>query len=198
MPLIALTGGIASGKTTIARRFAELGAVVVDADRIVRTVQAPGSDVLHAIAAAFGNDVITDEGALDRAALAERVFGRPEALARLNAIVHPAVQAEAQRQFNEAFARDPDAVVVYDVPLLAETRARGEWDAVIVAHAPQHVRLQRLIRLRGMAADAAQQRIASQTSDDARLALADYVVDTSGELSATLTQADEVWEQLQL
>ncbi|MGO1854558.1 MAG: dephospho-CoA kinase, partial [Microbacteriaceae bacterium] len=127
MPLIALTGGIASGKSTIARRLQEHGAVIVDADQIVRDVQAPGSPVLREIADAFGDDVIDSSGALDRAGLGARVFGDDAALKRLNAIVHPAVRAESARRFREAFETDADAVVVYDVPLLVEARADDPW-----------------------------------------------------------------------
>ena len=107
MPLIALTGGIASGKSTIARRLAEHGAVIVDADAIVRDVQQPGSPVLERIAAAFGGEMLTADGALDRAALGGVVFGDPDALARLNGIVHPAVREESARRFAAAFAADP-------------------------------------------------------------------------------------------
>ncbi len=117
MPLIALTGGIASGKSTIARRLQEHGAIIIDADQIVRDVQAPGSPVLTEIAEAFGSEMIDSSGALDRAALGALVFGDPDALAKLNAIVHPAVQAESQRRFDAA---EPGAFVVYDVPLLVE------------------------------------------------------------------------------
>ena len=109
MPLIALTGGIASGKSTIANRLAELGAVIVDADRIVREVQAPGSEVLDAIARTFGDAVIAEDGSLDRAALGATVFADPDRLAQLNAIVHPAVRAESQRRFDAALRADPDA-----------------------------------------------------------------------------------------
>ncbi|NKF32025.1 dephospho-CoA kinase, partial [Pseudomonas sp. BGM005] len=115
MVLIALTGGIASGKSTIARRLAERGAVIVDADQIVRDVQAPGTPVLAAIAETFGAEVIAADGSLDRPALGAKVFGDPEQLARLNAIVHPAVRIESQRRFDEAAAAHSDAVVVYDV-----------------------------------------------------------------------------------
>lgn len=194
MPLIALTGGIASGKSTIARRLSELGAVIVDADQIVRDVQAPASPVLDRIEEAFGADVITAEGALDRASLGAKVFGDPAALATLNAIVHPAVRAESQRRFEEAASADPQAVVVYDVPLLVEARVDDPWDLIVVAHAPADERRRRLVELRGMPARAAQERIDAQVSDDRRLAIADEVIDTSGTLAQTLAQTDALWE----
>lgn len=196
MPLIALTGGIASGKSTIARRLAELGAVVVDADQIVRDVQSPGSEVLARIEDAFGADVISADGALDRAALGAKVFGDPEQLARLNAIVHPAVRAESQRRFEAAAAADPDGVVVYDVPLLVEARVDDPWDLIVVAHAPAQERRRRLVELRGMAEQAAQERINAQVSDERRLAIADEVVDTSGSLEQTMLQTDALWERI--
>lgn len=196
MPLIALTGGIASGKSTIARRLAEHGAVIVDADRIVRDVQAPGTPVLQRIAQEFGADVLSPGGELDRAALGARVFGDAERLAVLNGIVHPAVRAESQRRFDEAFGNDQGAVVVYDVPLLVEARVDDPWDLIVVAHAPASVRLRRLIELRGMDETAAQARIGAQASDDQRLAIADVVIDTGGTLAQTLQQVDTLWERI--
>lgn len=196
MPLIALTGGIASGKSTIARRLAEHGAVIVDADQIVRDVQAPGSPVLGEIATAFGDDVIASDGSLDRAALGARVFGDDGALKRLNAIVHPAVRAESARRFAAAFEADADAVVVYDVPLLVEARVDDAWDRIVVAHAPADERLRRLIEIRGMEPGAAQDRIDAQVPDHKRLEIADIVIDTSGTLEETGTQTDAVWKQL--
>lgn len=196
MPLIALTGGIASGKSTIARRLAELGAVVVDADQIVRDVQSPGSEVLARIEDAFGADVISADGALDRAALGAKVFADPEQLARLNAIVHPAVRAESQRRFEAAAAAEPGGVVVYDVPLLVEARVDDPWDLIVVAHAPPQERRRRLVELRGMAEQAAQERIDAQVSDERRLAIADEVVDTSGSLEQTMLQTDALWERI--
>lgn len=196
MPLVALTGGIASGKSTIARRLGERGAVVVDADQIVRAVQRPGSPVLGAIADAFGAELIGPGGELDRAALGSKVFGDPEAVHRLNAIVHPAVRTESARRFGAAFAADPGAIVVYDVPLLAEARADDPWDLVVVADAPAAVRRERLVELRGMTETDADARLASQVSDDVRLALADVVIDTAGSLDETLRQADDLWDRL--
>lgn len=196
MPLIALTGGIASGKSTIAARLAEHGAVIVDADRIVRDVQAAGSPVLARISAEFGADVIGPDGELDRAALGRRVFGDPEALGRLNAIVHPAVKAESQRRFEAALAADPTAVVVYDVPLLVEARVDDPWDLIVVADAPAEVREERLVHERGLDREEARKRIASQASDEKRRAVADVVVDTAGSLDDTLRQTDDLWHRL--
>jgi dephospho-CoA kinase len=196
MPLIALTGGIASGKSTIARRLAEHGAVIVDADQIVRDVQSPGSPVLQRIAEEFGADIIAADGALDRAALGAAVFGDPERLAQLNAIVHPAVRAESQRRFEEALSADAGAVVVYDVPLLVEARVDDPWDTIVVAHAPQTERRRRLIDIRGMDAQAADARIAAQVSDEQRLAIADVVIDTAGTIAETHAQTDALWERI--
>ncbi|MBF4561066.1 dephospho-CoA kinase [Microbacterium sp. VKM Ac-2870] len=196
MPLIALTGGIASGKSTIARRLAERGAIVVDADAIVREVQQPGSPVLHAIADSFGAGVIAADGSLDRPTLGAIVFSDSAARRRLNAIVHPAVREESARKFAEAFATDPHAVVVYDVPLLVEARADDPWELVVVAHAPASTRGERLVAFRGMTPDDARARISAQADDDARLAIADVVIDTTGTIDDTVAQADALWDRL--
>ncbi len=196
MPLVALTGGIGSGKSTIARRLAEHGAVIVDADAIVRDVQSPGSPVLSRIADAFGAYLIGAGGVLDRAGLGSIVFGDDEARARLNAIVHPAVQRESARRFANAFAADPAAVVVYDVPLLVEARVEDPWDLVVVADAPAPVRARRLVELRGMSVADADARIAAQVSDERRREVADIVIDTSGTLDRTLSQTDALWRRL--
>lgn len=196
MPLIALTGGIAAGKSTVAERLSAHGAVVVDADGIVRELQRPGAPVTAAIAAAFGDEVLTSAGELDRAVLGTIVFGDDAARERLNGIVHPAVRAESARRFDEAFAADPGAVVVYDVPLLVEARADDPWDRIVVVHAPAPVRAERLVRLRGMTPVEAAGRIAAQVSDAERLAVADDVIDTTGTLEDTHAQVDALWERL--
>nr|WP_272918308.1 dephospho-CoA kinase [Microbacterium sp. TL13] len=191
-----MTGGIASGKSTISRMLAEKGAVIVDADAIVREVQAPGSPVLAAIAAEFGPEVLRPDGSLDRPALGARVFGHPERLAALNALVHPAVREESQRRFRAALSADPGALVVYDVPLLAESRGTGEWDLVVVAHAPAELRVRRLVDQRGLSEAEARARVAAQAGDDERLALANVVIDTAGDMDATRRQIDELWDRV--
>lgn len=196
MTLIGLTGGIASGKSTIARRLAERGAVVVDADLLAREAVAAGSAGLAAVVAAFGEGVLAEDGGLDRAALGAQVFADASARERLNGIVHPVVQRLARERFAAAFAADPEAVVVYDVPLLVEAAAGHAWDLVVVAHAPAAVRRERLIAVRGLSPEEADRRIAAQADDAERLAVADAVIDTSGTLEQTLEQTDRLWQRL--
>ncbi|KZX22425.1 Dephospho-CoA kinase [Rathayibacter tanaceti] len=140
--------------------------------------------------------MIRSDGSLDRAALGAIVFSDEAARADLNAITHPAVTLRSQRLFAEASTADPDAVVVYDVPLLAEGRGAGEFDEVVVVHAPQEVRVERLVALRGMTEEEARARISSQASDEERLALADVVIDSSGTLEETLARTDALWANL--
>lgn len=196
MPLIALTGGIAAGKSTVADRLAALGAVVVDADQLSRAAVEPGSPGLDAVARRFGTRVIGDDGALDRAALGAIVFSDPEARAALNAIVHPEVGRLSQAAFADAFAADPHTVVVYDVPLLAESRGAREFDAVVVVHASAEERIRRLMEHRSMSRDDAERRIGAQASDADRLALADHVIDATGTLGETLAATDALWPTL--
>jgi len=194
--VIGLTGGIAAGKSAVAARLAALGAVVIDADLLAREAVAPGSPGLAAIRERFGDAVLAPDGSLDRAALGARVFSDPGARAALNAIVHP----EVQRLYRERLARieadEPEAIVVYDVPLLVEARSADEFSVVVVAHAPADERVERLVALRGMDRASAHDRVAAQASDDERLAAADVVIDTSGTMAHTLDQVDALWERL--
>lgn len=196
MLLVALTGGIASGKSTVARRLAERGAVVVDADQVARDVVAPGEPALDRIVATFGSGVLAADGSLDRPALGAIVFADPEGRAELNAITHPAVLARSREQFAAAARADPDAIVVYDIPLLVEAGRHDEFDLVVVVHAAEESRLERLMRLRGMTRDEALARIRSQAPEEQRLAIADVVIDADGALEETLAQADALWENL--
>jgi dephospho-CoA kinase len=194
--LIGLTGGIASGKSTVARRLAERGAVAVDADQIAREVVEPGTPALAEIAATFGDGVLNADGSLNRAALGAIVFSDESSRLRLNAITHPAVLRRSTERFEEARRANPDAIIVYDVPLLVETANAYPFDLIVVAHADAETRIRRLVELRGMAADEATRRIRSQASDEERLAVADVVIDTDGTLEHTLAQADSLWERL--
>ncbi len=196
MEVIGLTGGIAAGKTAVATRLAELGAIVIDADRLAREAVAPGSPALEAIVARFGDRVLGVDGELDRPGLGAIVFDDPAALRDLNAIVHPAVQHRYDELVAEAAARDPDAIAVYDVPLLAEARAASEFSLVVVVDAPAELRVERLVSLRGMDRSAALARIGAQIADDERRAIADVVIDSSGTIEHTIEQVDALWERL--
>jgi len=196
MQLIGLTGGIASGKSVVAARLAEHGAVVVDADRIAREVVEPGSPALARIAEEFGDEVIASDGSLDRAALGALLFESPEKRAALNAITHPAVGIRSKELFAAAAAADPDAIVVYDVPLLVEAGRVDEFDLIVVVNASTETRLNRMVELRGMTRDEAMHRLNSQATNTERLAVADVVIDSNGTLEQTLEQADALWEKL--
>jgi len=196
MLLVALTGGIASGKSTVARRLAEHGAVVVDADQVARQVVEPGEPALARIAEEFGPGVIAADGSLDRPALGALIFSDPEGRQRLNAITHPAVLARSHELFAAAADGDPDAIVVYDIPLLVEAGRVDEFDIVVVVHAATETRVQRMIELRGMTREEALHRINSQATDTQRLAIADVVIDADGRLEETLAQTDALWVNL--
>jgi dephospho-CoA kinase len=194
--VIGLTGGIAAGKSAVAARLRELGAVVIDADALAREVVEPGTPGLDAIAERFGPEVLAADGTLDRPRLGAIIFGDDAARADLNAIVHPEVRRRYDELVAEAFARDRDAIVVYDVPLLAEARAASEFGLVVVVDAPADVRLERLVALRGMDREQARSRIAAQISDEERRAMADVVIDSSGTIEHTMEQVDALWERL--
>jgi dephospho-CoA kinase len=196
MLLVGLTGGIASGKSVVAARLGEHGAVVIDADAIAREVVEPGTPALARIAEEFGRGVFADDGSLDRPALGAIVFADPAKLAVLNGITHPAVRELSHRRFAEAGEADPDAVVVYDVPLLTEARGKDEFDVVVVVSAPEEIRIERMVSLRGMSRTEAERRIRSQVGEEQRRALADFVIESGGTLEETLAQADDLWPEL--
>lgn len=197
--LIGLTGGIASGKTAVATRLEERGAVRIDADKLARDVVAPGTTGLAAISSRFGPGVIAADGSLDRASLGAIIFSQEEARLALNAITHPAIQALTATQFREAAEADPAAVVVYDVPLLVESPealGRHEFNLIVVVEASEATRLDRLITLRGLTREDALRRLSSQATDAERRQIADVVIDSNGSLAETLQQADDLWESL--
>lgn len=197
MLTLAVTGGIGAGKSTVSAILSELGAVVVDSDRLAREVVAPGTPGLAAVVAAFGPGVLRSDGELDRAALAAVVFDPldgGEARALLESITHPLVRAEFHRRRAEAVRHDPDAIVVNDIPLL-RTRAEADaFDLVLVVVAPDGLRVERLVE-RGLAADEARARIAAQISDSERMALADLVIHNDGDPEDLRTQVERVWAE---
>lgn len=193
MILVGLTGGIGSGKSTVSAMLVERGAVLIDADQVVRDVQQPGSPVLAAIADRFGADVIDDAGALDRAALAAVAFGDADALKALNSIVHPAVGVEMARLVAEQ--AETSHVVVLDIPLLTEN-PRHDLQGRIVVDVPESVQVERLVRHRGFDEADARARIGRQASREERLVGADFVVDNSGAPEALTSQVDELWAWL--
>lgn len=190
MILVGLTGGIGSGKSTVSALLAEHGAIIIDADAITRQLQQPGAPLLDELSSAFGEDIIGKDGALDRAALAARVFGDAEALKRLNGIVHPAVGREMAAQLNAQ--RDTDNVVVLDIPLLVENPRDGLCGTIVV-DLPTDVAVDRLVEFRGMTRDDAEARISRQASREQRIAIADQVIDNSGSVDDLRRQVDAVW-----
>ncbi|MGW0061308.1 dephospho-CoA kinase [Streptosporangium sandarakinum] len=190
---VGLTGGIGSGKSEVSRRLASLGAVVIDADRIAREVVEPGTEGLARVVEAFGAGILRADGTLDRPKLGSIVFSDPERLAVLNGIVHPLVGARVAELQDRA---DADAIVVYDVPLLAENGLALMYDVVVVVDAADDVRIARLVELRGMARQDAEARIAAQASREDRLKVADIVVPNEGSLEELTARAEEVWAEL--
>ncbi|MCC2333344.1 dephospho-CoA kinase [Cellulomonas wangsupingiae] len=196
MQRIGLTGGIAAGKSVAARRFAASGAVVVDADLLAREAVAPGSPGLDAVVEEFGAGVLDAAGELDRAALGRIVFADPVARARLDALVHPVVRRLAAEREAAAATLDAGAVVVHDIPLLVETGQAEDFHVVVVVHTPAVLRVERLVRLRGMDRADAEARVAAQARDEERLAVADVVLDGSGSDADLERQVDELWTRL--
>ncbi|WP_138413746.1 dephospho-CoA kinase [Sinomonas gamaensis] len=190
---VGLTGGIASGKSEVSRRLAELGAVLIDADLLAREAVEPGSEGLAEVVREFGPGVLQDDGALDRAALGAKVFADPERRGQLNAIVHPRVRARAAELM--AAASD-DAVVVQDIPLLVETGQAGSFDVVVVVDAPDDLRIRRLAERNGMTREEAAARMAAQATREERLAAADHVIENSGSLDELRAAVDRLWQDV--
>jgi dephospho-CoA kinase len=190
--MVGLTGGIGAGKSVVAQRLAEHGAVVVDSDALAREVVEPGTDGLATVVAEFGPYVLRPDGALDRPALGRIVFGDPPARARLERILHPLVRARSAEIVASA---DPAAVVVNDVPLLVENNLQAAYEIVIVVEAPESVRVARLIADRGMTESDAHARIAAQATDEQRRAVADVVIINNGTRGELNDQVDAVWRE---
>lgn len=197
MRRIGLTGGIAAGKSAVAARLAEHGAVIIDADRIAREVVEPGEPALEAIRSEFGERILRPDGALDRAALGAIIFSDPAARRKLEAITHPAIAERSEQLVAAAVVANPDVVIVQDIPLLAELgRDRYALDAVVVVEADAETRVRRMVELRGMPEADARARVAAQASDADRRAIAGHLIDANGTLEHTLAQVDVLWSEL--
>lgn len=188
---LGLTGGIGAGKSTVAKTFVEHGAYIIDADKIAREVVAPGSEGLAALVAAFGDDILGADGALDRPALAAKAFADDESRTTLNGITHPLIGARTQELLDAAPA---DAIVVQDIPLLVENHTAPFFHLVVVVHADEELRVQRLTTLRGVAEADARARIAAQATEEQRRAVADAWLDNSGTADDLAEAAAALWE----
>jgi dephospho-CoA kinase len=193
--VLGLTGGIGSGKSTVSALLEAKGAVIIDADRIVRELQQPGEPVFEAMVETFGDGIVAADGTLDRQAVADLVFGDEEKLATLNGIVHPAVGVRMAEQL--AALADTDQVVILDVPLLVEGKGKYDTAGTIVVDVDPDLAVQRLVEHRGFTEADARSRMARQASREDRLAKADVVIDNSGAVSDLGPQIDALWDRIQ-
>ena len=193
MYLVGLTGGIAAGKSTVARRWAEHGAVEIDADQLARDVIAPGTSGATELREVFGEDVFNEDGTLNRAALGVEVFSNPERLKQLEAIIHPRVKKLAQ-QLIESQAED--AIVIYNVPLLVEASVDLPFDIIVTVEAPAEKQIDRLVSIRKMDRGEAERRISSQASPAQRANAADVILNSNQDLHKLLKDTDQLWKQI--
>jgi dephospho-CoA kinase len=196
---VGLTGGIASGKSLVGGMLRDLGAIVIDADAVAREVVAPGSPVLQEIVTAFGPSVLTPDGALDRRALAERIFGDPASRQRLNAITHPAIRRRIAGALDAVRASHPGDVVVLDIPLLLDTAPPSAYalDGVVVVYVDEATQVARLVARDGISEAAARQRIAAQRPLREKAAEATWLIDNSGTPDETRQQVEALWRRWQ-
>jgi len=188
---IGVTGGIGSGKSTVSQRLQDLGAVIIDADKVAREIVEPGQPALKELDAAFAG-VLNEDGTLNRAELARQAFATPEATEKLNSITHPRIRERTNALFAQAEQAGED-VVVYDMPLLIENGETSRVDHVLVVDAPDEVRVRRLVESRGLDESDAKARIKAQIDRDSRLAAADTVMDNGGTVDELLAQVDRFW-----
>lgn len=195
MKKVGLTGGIGSGKSTVARMLANAGFPVVDADQIAREIMEPGSPVLERVAEEFGADILDDEGVLDRSELARRAFASKEATERLNAIAHPAIRAESERRFAAA-EKAGETAVIYDMPLLVDLGLHAGMNLTVVVDVDVEERVRRLVEKRGLDEADARARVGQQIDDATRLKAADVVIDNNGSLDALEPQVAALVERI--
>ena len=193
---IGLTGGIATGKSTVSSLLARKGALLVDADVIARDVMLPGHPVLEEVAAHFGQDLIGPDGQLKRKKLGEIIFNDPDKRAKLNAITHPAIRKEIRRQMEDYNTKHPGKLVIVDIPLLYESELQSLFDQVLVVYVPKDIQTRRLMERDGLTSEQAAVRLNSQMDIELKKDLADIVIDNSLGLEQTALQVDELWGRL--
>ncbi len=196
MLVVGLTGGIATGKSTVAAMFAARGAAVVDADRIAHALQEPGQPCHRAIVEAFGREILDGAGRIDRRRLGARVFADAAARQRLERIMHPAIRRACEREIRAAEASGSRLCIV-DAALILETGQRERFDRIVVVSAPEEVQVERLVRTRGLSPAEARERLASQWTTPAKAALADFVIENGGDLASTEGQVARVYAALE-
>jgi dephospho-CoA kinase len=193
MFLIGLTGGIAAGKSTVAKRWVEHGATEIDADSLARDVVQPGSDGLRQVVQAFGESIIEDSGELNRKALAKLIFESDEKRLLLNSILHPLIRQLAAEQLKKF---DDDAIVIYNVPLLVEAEVDHDFNLVVTVEAPEDEQIKRLVQTRGLSEPEAKRRIAAQAKPIERAARADRVLNSNQDINLLLRDADNLWREV--
>ncbi|ANY68298.1 dephospho-CoA kinase [Paenibacillus sp. BIHB 4019] len=191
---IGLTGGIATGKSTVAHLLVELGALLVDADQVAREVVLPGEPALAAVASAFGQAVLHKDGTLDRAALGQIVFNNKEQLGQLEAILHPAIRSTMQQRMADYERQHPGKLVVADIPLLYETEQEHLYEGVLVVYVPEHIQLERLMARNNVDEQEARRRMGLQLSMEEKKRRANWVIDNSGTLAQTREQVQAFWQ----
>ncbi|NHN31389.1 dephospho-CoA kinase [Paenibacillus agricola] len=192
---IGLTGGIASGKSTVSNMLVQRGALLIDADRIAREVVAPGSPVLQKVAERFGSEVLLPDGTLNRKKLGELVFGNPQALQDLEGLMHPSIRALMRERMEYYEHNHPDKLVVVDVPLLYESGLEAMYEAVVVVYVPRSVQLERLTARDGLSHEQAERRLNAQMDIELKKTRADIVIDNQGGLSQTEGQVDRLLKE---
>ncbi len=194
MYLIGLTGGIAAGKSTVARRWVESGAIEIDADQVARQVVEPGTPGLKAIVEKFGSDLLTESGELDRKALGKLIFSEPVKRELLNSILHPLIKERTRQLLSEM---PEQAIVVYNVPLLVEAAVDHAFDLVVTVEAPEEEQIRRLVRNRGLTETDARNRIAAQAKPVERAARADRILNSNQDINLLLRDADALWREIE-
>jgi dephospho-CoA kinase len=196
--IMGLTGGIASGKSTVSALFVGKGARLVDADVIAREVMLPGHPVLAAAVQAFGNEILQQDGALNRARLGEIVFRDPEARQKLNDLTHPAIRQEIKNQMYTLEQANPQGLIIVDIPLLYESQLDNLFEQIVVVYVPREVQLTRLMERNGLSREQAEDRLRAQLDIEMKRSKADYVIDNSGDLAHTEQQVAGLWDRLGL